>query len=172
MYKHTNTHIQTHTQTHTHTLSISLFLSLSLSHTHTHTHSLALSLSLSHTHTHAHTHTHTHTHTYKYANAHAHTHKLSLTHTNMCIDRFMYVSPRTHYTNSPTTYSYFQLYISVHQTHTSSYGVASTSRLLKIIGLFCKRALSKRRYSAKETCNFKEPTNRSHPIYISVHQTV
>ena len=33
----------------------------------------------------------------------------------------------------------------------SSYRVASTSRLLKIIGLFCKRALQKRRYSAKET---------------------
>jgi len=38
------------------------------------------------------------------------------------------------------------------------------SRLLIIIGLFCKRALEKRRYSAKETYNFKEPTNRSHPI--------
>jgi len=37
-------------------------------------------------------------------------------------------------------------------------------RLLKIIGLFFKRALWKRRYSAKETYNFKEPTNRSHPI--------
>jgi len=43
-------------------------------------------------------------------------------------------------------------------------GVATISRLLKIIGLFCKRALQKRLYSAKETCNFKEPTNRSHPI--------
>jgi len=31
-----------------------------------------------------------------------------------------------------------------------SYGVASISRLLKIIGLFCKRALQKRLYSAKE----------------------
>ena len=31
------------------------------------------------------------------------------------------------------------------------YGVATISRLLKIIGLFCKRALSKRLYSAKET---------------------
>jgi len=30
--------------------------------------------------------------------------------------------------------------------------------------IFCKRALKKRRYSAKETNNFKEPTNRSHPI--------
>jgi len=37
-----------------------------------------------------------------------------------------------------------------------------TSRLLKIIGLFCKRALWKRLYSAKETDSFKEPTNRSH----------
>ena len=35
-----------------------------------------------------------------------------------------------------------------------------------MIGLFCKRALQKRLYSAKETYNFKEPTNRSHPIFI------
>jgi len=33
------------------------------------------------------------------------------------------------------------------------------SRLLKITGLFCKRALWKRRYSANETYNLKEPTN-------------
>jgi len=45
-----------------------------------------------------------------------------------------------------------------------TYGVASTSRLLKITGFFCKRDLSKRRYSVKETYNLKEPTNRSHPI--------
>jgi len=31
----------------------------------------------------------------------------------------------------------------------------------KMIGLFCKTALSKRRHSAKETYHFKEPTNRS-----------
>jgi len=49
-------------------------------------------------------------------------------------------------------------------TPSQAYGVASTSRLLKIIGLFCKRALYKRLYSTKETYNFKEPTNRSHPI--------
>jgi len=34
----------------------------------------------------------------------------------------------------------------------------------KITSLFCKRTLLKRRYSAKETYNFKRPTNRSHPI--------
>jgi len=40
------------------------------------------------------------------------------------------------------------------------YGVALIIRLLKIIGFFCKRALSKRLYSAKETYDFKEPTYR------------
>ena len=44
------------------------------------------------------------------------------------------------------------------------YGEAKLRRLLKIIGLFCKRVLSSRRYSAKETYNLKEPTNRNHPI--------
>jgi len=45
------------------------------------------------------------------------------------------------------------------------YGVAVVSRIDKIIGLFCKRDLSKRRYSAKETYNFIDPTDRSHPIH-------
>ena len=44
------------------------------------------------------------------------------------------------------------------------YGVAAISRLLKIIGLCCRRALWKRRYSAKETYDFQEPNKRSHPI--------
>ena len=35
------------------------------------------------------------------------------------------------------------------------YGVATTSSLLKIIGLFYKRAVYKRRYSSKETYNFE-----------------
>ena len=42
--------------------------------------------------------------------------------------------------------------------------MATISRLLQIIGFFCKRALYKRWDSAKETFNFEEPTNRSHPI--------
>ena len=41
----------------------------------------------------------------------------------------------------------------------SGYGVATIGRLLQIIGLFCKRALYKRPYSAKETFSFKEPTS-------------
>jgi len=46
----------------------------------------------------------------------------------------------------------------------SLYGVPTISRLLRTIGLFCKRTLQKRVYSAKETYDFKEPTNCSHPI--------
>ena len=37
------------------------------------------------------------------------------------------------------------------------------------MGLFCQRALKKRQYSTKETYNFKEPTNRSHPIAHQSH---
>jgi len=44
------------------------------------------------------------------------------------------------------------------------YGVATISRLLKIIGRFCKRTLQKRQCSAKETYNLIDPTDRSHPI--------
>jgi len=56
-------------------------------------------------------------------------------------------------------------------THTldTPYGVATMSRILKIIGLFCKKTLQKRRYSAKETYDFKEPTNRSHPKPYNPH---
>ena len=48
------------------------------------------------------------------------------------------------------------------------YGVASVSRIHKIIGLFCKRDLQKRLFSAKETYNLNDPTNHSHPIYVSL----
>jgi len=36
----------------------------------------------------------------------------------------------------------------------------------KITGLFCQRALQKRLYSAKEACNFKEPTNFVYSVVI------
>ena len=45
-----------------------------------------------------------------------------------------------------------------------NYVVATISGLLKMTGLFCQRALQKRRNSAKETYDVKEPTNRSHTI--------
>ena len=45
-----------------------------------------------------------------------------------------------------------------------AYGVALVSRIDKIKGLFCKRALQKRQYSAIETYNLIDLTDRSHPI--------
>jgi len=44
------------------------------------------------------------------------------------------------------------------------YGVATISRLLKIIGLFCRISSLLQGSFAKETYNLKEPTNGSHPI--------
>ena len=46
----------------------------------------------------------------------------------------------------------------------SFYGVATVSRLLKIIGIFCRISSLLYGSFAKETHDFKEPTNRSHPI--------
>ena len=63
------------------------------------------------------------------------------------------------------------MYVCIHiinAPYTYDYGVATISRMLKNIGLFCKRALQKRPVFCKETCIFKHPTNRSHPIYINV----
>ena len=53
-----------------------------------------------------------------------------------------------------------------------TYGVATISRMLKNIGLFCKRALQKRLVFCKETCIFKHPTHRSHPILPYQHQDI
>ena len=44
------------------------------------------------------------------------------------------------------------------------YGVAMLNRLLNIIGLFCRISSLSCGSFAKETYNFKEPTNRSHHI--------
>jgi len=45
-----------------------------------------------------------------------------------------------------------------------SYGVATISRLLKIIGLFCRISSHLEGSFAKETYSFNEPTIRIHPI--------
>ena len=42
--------------------------------------------------------------------------------------------------------------------------MATMSRLLEITGLFCRISSLLWGSFAKETYNFKEPTNRSHPI--------
>ena len=60
-----------------------------------------------------------------------------------------------------------------HASH-DAYGVATISRMLKNIGLCCKRDLQKRPIFCKETYIFKHPTHRSHPIssngYVFEHE--
>ena len=50
--------------------------------------------------------------------------------------------------------------------------MATISRFSITVCLFCKRALQKRLYSATRTYNFKEPTDRSHPIHAWVRSRI
>ena len=59
-------------------------------------------------------------------------------------------------------------FLIVFQTRHLAYGVVGDSSIDKIIGLFCKRALQKRRFSAKETYNFKEPVIVATPYQSNV----
>ena len=54
------------------------------------------------------------------------------------------------------------------KTHMGEGGVASVSRIDAIIGLFYKRALYKRQYSAKENSNLIDPDDSSHPVTESI----
>jgi len=58
----------------------------------------------------------------------------------------------------------FKLILGISMAHTHSYGVATISRLLKIIGPFCRISSLLSGSFAKETYNSKKSTNRSHPI--------
>jgi len=69
-------------------------------------------------------------------------------------------------------YIYIYIYIHIY-TYISCYywyGVATISRMLENIGLFCKRDLQKRPIFCKETYIFKHPTHRSHPIATCPHR--
>ena len=57
---------------------------------------------------------------------------------------------------------------SSHSSCIHIYWVATISRLLKIIGLFAEYRSLLQGSFAKETSRFKEPTSRSHSIYIYV----
>jgi len=102
-----------------------------------------------HTHTHTrkqtHTHIHTHTHTQPQIRAHTRTH----THTHI-IQTVQRVAKKNELR---------QRLVRLH-----SYGMATISRLLKMIGLFCRTSSLLLVSFAKETYNFQEPTSHSHPI--------
>jgi len=53
------------------------------------------------------------------------------------------------------------------QLHLELYAVPTISRLLEIIGLFCRIQSLLWGSFAKETYNFKESANRSHPIAVT-----
>jgi len=67
-------------------------------------------------------------------------------------------------------YIYIYIYVSIIRENCliwkskCCYGVATISRLLKIVGLFCRISSLLQGSFAEETYDFKEPTNRSHPI--------
>ena len=94
---------------------------------------------------------------------------MSYTHMRVCVTRVRHINELwlIDVYEMCVTHTHNSLICVIH-THISSicvtYGVATISRLLKMIGLFYKRALYKRLYSAKEIYNFEEPTNHSHPI--------
>jgi len=67
-------------------------------------------------------------------------------------------------THTHTRDTHAQIHITFQNWLHLLYVVATISRRLKMMGPFGKRALQKSLYSAKETYNCKEPTNRSHPI--------
>jgi len=108
---------------------------------------------------HIHIHTHMHTHRHKLPpptplrnTLPPHT---TLSNPSKVINTHMYI----HIDTCIRTYRPIDL-------HTCTYGVATISRLLKIIGLFCRIWSLLQGSFAKETYNFKEPTNCSYPIHI------
>jgi len=132
-------------------------------------------------------------HTYEWVMSHiwmSHvTHTNASRHTHECVMAYIWMSDTPYFNEShewvtPHTYMRHTHTYTSHATHMNewyhtfkgviwvrhtshthqTYGVASLSRIDKIIGLFCKRALLKRLYSAKETCSLIDPTNRRHPI--------
>jgi len=128
-------------------------------HTHTHTH----------TYTHAHTCTHTYTHTRKARENPKTTARQNTLSRTRCEDAHTFTDhlvmrefvtkwSMREFVSEPTGYR-----LARNEKTQEPYGVATISRLLKTISLLYKRAVQKRRYSAKETYNLKEPTNRSHP---------
>jgi len=80
-----------------------------------------------------------------------------------CAMSRIWMSQVTHVNESWKTYAQV--------CHTDNYGLATISRLLKIISLFCRISSLSEGSFAKETCNFKEPTHRSHPIAKPPHES-
>jgi len=129
--------------------------------THASIHTQALSFERTYVRTHANTHTldthhtriHTRAHTHTHTRAHACTHARMHTRTHAC------AHIRTHARHAVVCTGHSGLF----GDHVALMGWLQSVGALKLQVSFAKEPY-KRDYSAKETCNFKEPTNRSHPI--------
>ena len=64
-------------------------------------------------------------------------------------------------------YTHVNIHLQNRSCHSFMYGVATVSRIDKIIGLFCRILSLLQGSFAKETYDFIDPTNRSHPIHES-----
>ena len=146
---HTHTHTHTHTQTHTHTHTHTLTPVKNGSHVNKwSSSSRSSSTTLQHTATHCNTlqHTATHCNTLQHTVTHCNTHTYSAV---------IHCDTYTHSASSRSSSSVIF----------SGYGVATISRLLKIIGLFCKRALS---YKTDDILQ-KRPIFRVHLLVARPH---
>jgi len=139
VHEHTHRHTDRHTHAHNHTHLYTHTCTQTYARVCAHTCRLTHFLSLPHIHTHTHTHTYTHMWIYIY-----YIERMSL----MCADTRTLTLSLSHTHTHTCTHT---------QTHICM-KVYIISNAHKIICLFCKRALSKWLYFAKETYNFKEPT--------------
>ena len=104
--------------------------------------------------THVYTHIHTHT-SHKFTHIYTHTYaKCTCTNQqpNLVYSRPHELTSRTDRITNTFISTHLTIYVTRHHPYT--YGMPTISRLLKFIILFCKRALEKRLYSAKESYNF------------------
>jgi len=90
-------------------------------------------------------------------------------HDSLCVSWNDMTHSRTHimshetYDMTHTCHDSF-LCVSLVQMSHETYDMTHSMTYSCVLGIQRKRALQKRLYSAKETYNFKKPTNRSHPI--------
>ena len=106
--------------------------------------------------------TYTHIHMYKHACIYVYIYIHIFTYTYLHI--FTHIHIFTYVYLHTYTHTTMHIYTYIHIAHTQQLWGGYDQQSLKIIGLFCRISPLLQGSFAKETYNFKEPTNRSHPI--------
>jgi len=82
-----------------------------------------------------------------------------------------YMTVTSHLRMNTTCHAYDQVVPHLKETRNKHrYGVATVSRIDLITGLFCRISSLLYGSLAKESCNFIDPTNQSHPIWHALHE--